>query len=439
MQILTTVFHLVIVLGVLIFVHELGHFLSAKLFRMRVDRFSIGFPPRAFGKRFGDTDYCVSWIPIGGYVKIAGMIDESFDTEHVTEEIQPWEFRAKPIWQRMIVISAGVIMNILLAIGIFWGINYDQGRLLHRTTTIGYVLPGSPAARGGLKSGDSVLTINDEPAGGWEEILRSGVLLETAGIDLRMQVWRLGATADLVIPHGTAAEGALPQLGVSPVNPLILITSVVPGEPADRAGMKPGDLLVSVDDSLFLYGGKVSEVIRAHAGRGVAAQWKRGDSLLAGTLTPSAEGRIGIGFTELPSVAVTRVEYTFLEAGVQGGRDVWSAAGLFVRQIVQLVTGKASFAQSVGGPIRIAQMANQTAELGLLTYLGFIALLSISLALLNILPFPALDGGHLAFLAYEGITRKEIPAKVKIRFQWAGMILLLGFMLVVLYNDILHF
>lgn len=438
MLILENILHLVIVLGVLVFVHEFGHFISAKIFGMRVDRFSIGFPPRAFGKQIGETDYCVSWIPIGGYVKIAGMIDESFDTEHIDAEVQPWEFRAKPIWQRMIVISAGVVMNIILAIGIFWGINYHQGKLLHATTTIGYVLPGSPAAQGGLQAGDSVLTINDAAVSSWEGIL-TGVFLETAGEDVRMSVLRNGAPTELLLPRATLPGAGEGQLGISPVNPTIVVTSVSPGDPADRAGMKPGDVLVSIADTAFHYGGQVSAMIHARAGKEIGAQWKRGDSLMTALVTPSSEGRIGIGFLEAPSVPAVRVEYSILEAGAEGWRDVWNASGLFIRQIAQLVTGKASFAQSVGGPIRIAQMATQTAELGLVTYLGFMALLSISLALLNILPLPALDGGHLVFLVYEGITKKEIPAKVKIRVQWAGMILLIGFMLFVLYNDILHF
>ena len=438
MLILENILHLVIVLGVLVFVHEFGHFISAKIFGMRVDRFSIGFPPRAFGKQIGETDYCVSWIPIGGYVKIAGMIDESFDTEHLNAEIEPWEFRAKPIWQRMIVISAGVIMNIVLAIAIFWGINYHQGKLLHLTTTIGYVLPNSPAAAAGLQGGDSVLTINGSPVESWEGIL-TGVFLETAGEDVRMSVYRNGGTTEILLPRATLPDAGQGQLGISSLNPTIVVTTVTPGEPADKAGMKPGDVLLAIADTAFRYGGQVSEMIHARAGREISAMWKRGDSTITASVTPSAEGRIGIGFLEAPSSPATRVEYSILEAGVQGWRDVWSASGLFIRQIVQLVTGKASFSQSVGGPIRIAQMATQTAELGLVTYLGFMALLSISLALLNILPLPALDGGHLAFLIIEGITRKEIPPKVKIRVQWAGMILLIGFMLIVLYNDILHF
>jgi regulator of sigma E protease len=173
MDFLSTLFYFLVVIGILVLVHELGHFLAAKFFGMRVDRFSIGFPPRAFGKKIGDTDYCVSWIPIGGYVKIAGMIDESFDTEFMNEDPKPWEFRAKPIWQRMIVICAGVIMNILLAIVIFWGIIVFQGKSVKPVSEVGYVVTESPAAKAGFQVGDVILKVNGESASHWEDIENS--------------------------------------------------------------------------------------------------------------------------------------------------------------------------------------------------------------------------------------------------------------------------
>src|SRR5512142_494343 len=176
------IFYFILTLGVLVLVHELGHFLAAKLFKMRVERFSIGFPPRAFGKQIGETDYCISWIPIGGYVKIAGMIDESFDTDYLEKSPEPWEFRAKPIWQRMIVISAGVIMNILLAIVIFWGINYFQGTIVRETTQVGYVMEGSPAAYAGLEAGDKIVAVNGQKITNWDQIL-SEIYLQAMGGD----------------------------------------------------------------------------------------------------------------------------------------------------------------------------------------------------------------------------------------------------------------
>ncbi len=438
MQILETVFYLIITLGVLVFVHEFGHFLAAKIFRMRVDRFSIGFPPRAFGKQIGETDYCVSWIPIGGYVKIAGMIDESFDTEHLDRPPEPWEFRAKPIWQRIIVICAGVFMNILLAIGIFWGINYHQGKIVRETTEIGYVQEGTPAARLGLRAGDRVVRINGTPVTNWDQIL-SDLYIEFAGLDIRIAVLREGGETELAIPRAEIPELGSGPFGIVPSQTKVVVSSVAPGDPADRLGLRPGDVIVSLGGTPIRYDEKVREIVRAHASRPMEVVWTRGDSLMKGTVVPTGDGKIGIYYGASYDGPVTRLRYSLLEALPQGVEDIANASRLFLQQIGQIITGKSSFSQSVGGPIRIAQMATQTAELGLAPYLGFIALLSVSLAILNILPFPALDGGHLMFLVYEGIFRREIPVRIKLGLQKAGMILLLAFMAVVVFNDILHF
>jgi regulator of sigma E protease len=438
MQILETIFYLIITLGVLVFVHEFGHFLAAKIFRMRVDRFSIGFPPRAFGKQIGETDYCVSWIPVGGYVKIAGMIDESFDTEHLDHPPEPWEFRSKPVWQRMIVISAGVVMNILLAIVIFWGINFHQGKTIRETTEIGYVQEESPAAAAGLREGDKVLRINGTPVTNWDQIL-SDIYVEFTGSDIQVTVLREGRETDLAIPRTAIPDHREQPFGIVPGQTRVVVSTVSSGDPAEKLGLKPGDIILSLGGTPIRYDAKVREIIRAHADRPLGVEWLRGDSLMQGTVLPTIDGKIGISYGAAYSGPVTRLRYSLLEALPQGVRDVASASGLFVQQIGQLITGKSSFSESVGGPIRIAQIATQTAELGLITFLGFIALLSVSLAILNILPFPALDGGHLVFLIYEAIFRREIPVKIKLGLQKAGMILLFAFMAVVLFNDILHF
>ncbi len=438
MQILETIFYLIITLGVLVFVHEFGHFIAAKIFRMRVDRFSIGFPPRAFGKQIGETDYCVSWIPIGGYVKIAGMIDESLDTEHLDRPPEPWEFRAKPVWQRIIVICAGVVMNILLAVAIFWGINFHQGKIVRETTEIGYVQEETPAARGGLRAGDKVLRINGSAVTNWDQIL-SDIYIEFAGTDIRMTVLRNGEETELTIPRPEIPEPGTRAFGIVPTQTKVVVSSVAPSDPADRLGLRPGDVILMLGGTPIRYDEKVREIVRAHADRPLDVEWMRGDSVMRGTVTPTGDGKIGIYYGAAYTGPVTRIRYSLLEALPEGVRDVANASGLFIQQIGQIITGKSSFSQSVGGPIRIAQIATQTAELGLVTFLGFIALLSVSLAILNILPFPALDGGHLVFLIYEGIFRREIPVRIKLGLQKAGMILLLAFMAVVVFNDILHF
>jgi len=438
MQLLETLFYFVVTLGILVFVHELGHFLAAKLCGMRVDRFSIGFPPRAFGRTIGDTDYCVSWIPLGGYVKISGMIDESLDAEMMDRPAQPWEFRAKPIWQRMIVICAGVIMNLLLAIAIFWAINYHQGRYVRETTEVAYVQEDSPAAKGGIQAGDRILRINEKQITNWDQIL-SEVYIETLGSDVRVVVLRRGREIELVIPRNAIPEPGQVSLGIVPPFTRVVIGVVETGKPASKLGLAVGDTLLALDGTQLGYNEKVREIIRAHAGRELKVDWKHGDSLMQGMIVPTEEGKIGISYTAAYIGPVTRIRFSLIQSLPQGTKDVINASGLFIKQIAQLIVGKTSFAQSVGGPIRIAQIATQTAELGFLAYLGFMALLSVSLAILNILPFPALDGGHLMFLLYEGIFRREIPVRVKLAIQKAGMMILLAFMAFVLYNDIVHF
>jgi regulator of sigma E protease len=439
MQFLETLFYFVITLGVLVFVHELGHFLAAKLSGMRVDRFSLGFPPRAFGKKIGDTDYCVSWLPIGGYVKIAGMIDESFDTEHLSRPPEPWEFRARPIWQRMFVISAGVIMNLLLAVVIFWGINYTQGKVVRETTEIGYVAQGSPASTAGLRPGDRILQINGKTVDHWGRIAQL-LYIEEADQDITMTVVREKKEIVIHIPRSSIPDPDTTPFGIASRYTEVVIQTVDPGKPADQLGLKPRDVLLTLNGTSITFSDKsVIDIVKQSAGKPLAVEWKRDNHVMSGVTTPTADGIIGISFVLVYTGPSSRIQYSLLGALPEGIKDILTYTKLSAQQIWQIVVGKRAFSQSVGGPIRIAQLATQSAEMGLVTFLGFMALLSISLAILNILPFPALDGGHLLFLLYEGIFRREIPVRIKLGLQKVGFVLLLAFMAFVVYNDIINF
>ncbi|HEX9655837.1 MAG TPA: RIP metalloprotease RseP [Bacteroidota bacterium] len=438
MAILETIFYFVVTLGVLVFVHELGHFLAAKLCGMRVDRFSIGFPPRAFGKKIGETDYCVSWIPIGGYVKIAGMIDESFDTEFLESEPQPWEFRSKPIWQRMFVISAGVIMNIILAVVIFWGINYSQGKVVRETTEIGFVTQESPAEKAGLLKGDKVVSINGHKVQYWDDIAKL-IYIDTMGDDVVIAVDRNGQPVERHIARSFIPEPTDVAFGIVPTQTEIVVSMVSSGMPADEVGLQPLDVLLALNGQSIQYDLRVKDIVQANADKPIPIVWRREGKEMTGTITPTSDGLIGIQYGARYIGPVIRMDYSLLQAFPEGVKELAGMSVLFVRQMGQLVSGKVAFAQSVGGPIKIAQMATQSAELGIISYFGFMALLSISLAFLNILPIPALDGGHLVFLAYEGIFRREIPAKIKMVIQQAGFVLLLAFMAFVVVNDIINF
>jgi regulator of sigma E protease len=449
MEILSTIFYFVITIGVLVFIHEFGHFAAARLFGIRTDVFALGMGYRVFGYNRvsgfsfgklredanlnGHCDYRISAFPIGGYVKIVGMIDESFDTEFLNKEPQPWEFRSKPIWQRMVVLSAGVVMNILLAIMIFWGIIYSNGKVVHPVTEIGYVAKDSPALKAGLRVGDKIISVNTTPVSYWEGI-ENAIYAENYGNNIALHVRRNGES--VLIPIKASAIPENPDaLGILPAGLVPLVGAVEKGKPAEGIGLLPRDTILSVNGETVTYS-SLPELVRQNASKEILLTWKRGSELHEAKVTPNGEGRIGIALEPAYRGPVDHTHYTLLEALPTSIKDVVRMSKLFLANLWQIVVGKVSLAKSVGGPVKIAQMANQAAEGGGSSFLTFMALLSISLALLNILPFPALDGGHLLFVTYEGIFRREIPAKVKIVLQQTGFFLLLAFMAVVLYNDI---
>ncbi|HTY37687.1 MAG TPA: RIP metalloprotease RseP [Bacteroidota bacterium] len=437
MDFFPTLFYFLVVIGILVLVHELGHFLAAKFFGMRVDRFSIGFPPRAFGKKIGDTDYCVSWIPIGGYVKIAGMVDESFDTEFLNEDPKPWEFRAKPIWQRLIVICAGVIMNILLAVVIFWGIIIYQGKTVKPVTQIDHVTAESPAAKAGFLAGDIVVSVNGESVTYWEDV-ENLLYSDALSGNLVVQLTRGGEPTTLKIGRPLTSEILENGLGLYPAGIVALVGSVESGKPADQAGLKAGDIILEMGDQKVSFH-SLPEIVKRYAGKGITLKWKRDGEMKEAQIVPTAEGKIGVGFTPLYNGPHANIHYSPLAALPEGIRDAWNMSWMNLKSIYQIFVGRVSLSKSVAGPIMIAKMATRSAETGIINFLGFMALLSMNLAILNLFPFPALDGGHAMFLIYEGIFRREIPAKVKIAFQQVGFVLLLVFMAFVLYNDIIRF
>jgi len=436
MQFLKTVLDFAVTLGVLVFVHEFGHFLAAKLCGMRVDRFSIGFPPRAFGKTIGETDYCVSWLPVGGYVKIAGMVDESMDVEFLSRAPEPWEFRSKPIWQRTVVLSAGVAMNLLLALVIFWGVHYAAGRTLRETTAVGYVAAGSQAAHAGFMAGDSILAVDGRAMKAWEPMIDA---LEEGAGSAAVTVRRGGRDTVLTVQRDPLRDAGLTGPGLVPAGTEIAVGPPEPGKPAERLGLKAQDVLVAINGTPIRDLQTVLQIVRQNAGKEIRIEWRRGAEAMSGSVVPTSDGHIGIPIGETYSGPRVHIAYTLLGALPAGARYMVFVTVSFAQQMWQLVTGKVSFAQSVGGPIKIAQLASQSSDLGLLTYLSFMALLSINLAIINILPFPALDGGHIAFLAYEAIFRREVPVQVKMGLQKAGIVVLLAFMAFVVVNDIIHF
>ncbi|MEX0686025.1 MAG: RIP metalloprotease RseP [Balneolales bacterium] len=429
---------------ILVLVHEFGHFIAAKVFGMRVEQFSIGFPPRLFGKKVGDTDYCISATPLGGYVKIAGMMDESMDNSFLEEEPKPWEYRSKPVWQRVIVITAGVIMNMILAYVIFTGIVYTYGVNQIPVENIPglYIPEGSLADKVGFETDDRIIAVNDRQL----DKIEGANLFSMSDItssELSFTVLRNGQRIELYAPSGfmddiskepdfiNMLQNALPsQVG-----------SVQAGTPADEAGLQEGDKIVAIDGDSVNYWLQMVEKIQS-AENSLIFEIDRNGERIEAAITPDPERKIiGIGQVDAYDFFDADTEqyglFASIPKGIAQGNDSFKG---IINGFKQLLTGAISFRENLGGPVAIASVtADATERGGMLGFWNITAFLSITLAIMNILPIPMLDGGHLMFLIYEGITRREPSMRVKMALQQIGFILLIGLMIFVTFNDILRY
>ena len=440
MEVLNTIHYFLITIIILVFVHELGHFLAAKMCKMRVDKFYLFFDffnLRIFRFTKGETEYGLGVFPLGGYVKVAGMIDESMDKDFINKPAEPWEFRSKPVWQRMFVITAGVIMNTLLAFFIFYTINLVQGKTRMETTIIGYVSVNSVAQKYGIQPGDKIIAVNGKPISYWDEV-RSEVFIENMGSDVTLKVDRSGSVKDIFISKNEMRDLGERTFGLFPEKMTPEIQQVLAEEPAGKMGLVTGDLITEANGQKILHSQQFVDIIKTNPNSDISVKWLRGGNEMSGTVRPKADSTIGIGIGKYAGTMKT-TEYNVISAIPQGVSDLWHyGVVLFVKSMYKIIIGDIAFSKAVGGPVKIAQYAGQSAENGFLSYLGFMAMLSITLAIINILPFPALDGGHFMFLLYEAIFRKPVSHKVQIVVQNAGFIILMAFMAFVLYNDIIH-
>jgi regulator of sigma E protease len=453
MEFLNTIFYFLIVIGVLVFIHELGHFLAARAMGMRADVFALGMGFRLFGYNKvtgftfgklsddidleGNTDYRICAFPIGGYVKVAGMIDESGDKNFLQEEPKHYEYRSKPVWKRMVVITAGVIMNIILAFLIFYVINLAKGKNLTETTTIGYVAPGTPAYTSGLKPGDKVISINNTPVTYWEDV-NNNIYINKIGEPLTFTINRSGKDTAVNISKEQLGDLTERNFGLFPEKMLPLVTLVTDGKPAASAGLKNDDVITEFAGVPIVNSQQLIDVIRANANKEAQVKWLRSGQEMSAMVKVAPDSTIGVGIGAKYEGPVKEIRYSVFSAFPKAASDMYYyGVELFFGSIFKIIKGDIPFKKAIGGPEKIAQVSAQSAEGGFLTFISFIALLSISLAIINILPFPALDGGHFMMLVYEGIVRKPVPYKVQIVLQNVGFALLLLFMLFVIYNDII--
>ncbi len=445
-----TILATIIVLGVLIFVHELGHFAAAKAVGIEVQRFSIGLGPKLFGFRRGETEYVLSAIPLGGYVKMGGMDDEVMERVEggaVPERVpSERDFDRKPIWARTLVISAGVIMNMIFAFAVYSFVAARWGIPEYSSTRIGMVvaeaLPAGAEALADIEPGSRVVRIDGEAAGNWGDVV-SGLYTAEPGplvIDLvdASRTVTINVPADE--PGRLALAGALqPWLEAG-------AGSVVPGSPADDAGLEAGDRIVSVAGAPVASWWDLVREVESRPGQRVEFTLSREGRELVRAVNVAAEeesrdgatvvvGKIGVG---PPNSEMTYTRAGFGGALVHGYRETVAVTGLILGFLKDLVTGGIS-PRSVGSIVTIGEASGQAAQAGFEVFLRFMALFSVNLAVLNLLPIPVLDGGHLLFLGIEAV-RGGRGLTVQQRLAWSnvGFIILVGIMLFALSNDFLR-
>ncbi|HEY8195603.1 MAG TPA: RIP metalloprotease RseP [Gemmatimonadales bacterium] len=447
---LLTVLALIVVLGVLIFVHEAGHFLAAKWAGIYVHRFSLGLGPPIPWLTFrrGETEYTVSWLPLGGYVKMASK-EEDIGSSALEGGAPPVQvppdrmFEAKPVWVRMLVILAGVTMNALFAWAVFTFLAYKNGREIDPVTTVGKVVeelvpPGAEALKE-IKPGSQIVRINGDSVKSWDEVVSS--IINTPDPEVRID---LAGGSTVVVPiHPDALEERAKAAQALQPHRKPIIDSLVADKPAARAGLRSGDIILEVNGTPIREWYELLDTVQASAGRTVTITAARGGEQRTFTLQPYVDsiptadgkirvvGRIGAGVRD----DAIRQKFTLGEAIAEGGQATLEASTQIFRAVRGLFSGRIS-GRTVGGPILIGQLAGQSARRGLDTFLGFMALISINLAVLNLLPIPVLDGGQFLFLLAEAVIRRPLPMKLRERLTTVGLVLILLLMGLAFSNDI---
>lgn len=423
-----TILAFLFVLGVLIFVHELGHYMMAKRLGVRVLTFSLGFGPKILRFRRGDTEYCISAIPLGGYVKMAGENPDD------PRSGNPDEFLSRTKWERFQILIMGPAMNIALAV-VVMAIVLMQGAEVpayqDQPPVIGAVLPGSPAEKVGIRSGDRILTVAGESVDTWEDFfLAIGM---RANRDVAVTLLRERQTLHVTVRPNPQTRFEVGEIGVLPdVNPYV--DSVTPGDPADRAGLKAGDGIVAVNGERVVFRSQLIEAISRNAGHAVDLTIRRDGRVQHITVTPEKRGErgmIGVALRE----ATKPFQPGVLEAIALSVERNVEFGGLIFKTLGGLFVGETSPRQLMG-PVAIAQLSGESAAAGWIALFTLMASISLNLGLLNLLPIPVLDGGHIFIMALEGIARRDFSMAVKEKMFLAGFVLLMMLMVTVIYNDL---
>lgn len=426
---MTTLLAFLFVLGVLVFVHELGHFLMARRLGVRVLTFSLGFGPKILKARRGDTEYCVSAIPLGGYVKMAG--------EHGEENRRgaPDEFMSKSKWERFLVLVMGPAMNLVLAVIVMWFVLYqgaEEPAYEIEPPVVGSVAEDSPAARAGIAVGERIVSVAGRAVDTWDALFME--VLPRAEREIPVVVRDAGGRErTLQVTPDAQTRFEMGDLGVGPaVHPQIV--QVMPDEPADRAGLRVRDVVEAVDGEPVDRAGLIAR-INASPDVPLTLTVRRGGEALDVRVTPALRGDVGLTGMSIAPYETRIVEPGFVEAFGMSLRRNYEWSGLIFQTLWGLLTAETSPRQLVG-PVGIAQLSGSAAQVGWIQLFSLMAMISLNLGILNLLPIPILDGGHIFIMGMESVARRDFSMRVKERMLLAGFVVLMLLMVTVIYNDL---
>ncbi|MBL3656583.1 RIP metalloprotease RseP [Fulvivirga sediminis] len=427
---------IILSLSILVGLHEMGHLLAAKAFGMRVEQFSIGFPPRIFSFKYGETEYALSAIPLGGFVKISGMIDESMDKEAMKLPPKPYEFRSKPAWQRLIVMLGGIIVNVITGVIIFIFLTFIYGEMFISNDAInenGGIVALDLGQELGLKTGDKVIKINGQEVEDFSEILNPNTFM---GSGAYYTVIRDGEKVNVPIPGDfiDKMNSKEAQSNFVSFNLPTIIEKVQEGSIAEKVGVEKGDRIVEINGKPFEDQKALVEYIKSYKGDSVDFKVKRGGDVLTFTHDFKNDTILGVGFVNPADLYTDQIEYSFGESVPKGTKKAFGIVFLQIKAFGKMFSGDLSVTKSLSGPIGIAKAYG--GEWIWERFWSMTGLLSMVLAFMNLLPIPALDGGHVMFLTYEMVSGRKPSDKFLENAQKVGMAFLLMLMVFIIFNDI---
>lgn len=428
---MTTVISFIVVLGILIFIHELGHFAVAKYCGVGVEKFSLGFGPKLVGVRFGETEYRISLLPLGGYVKMVG----EQAGEDVPEADIKRSFHHKKVSSRVAIVAAGPIMNLILAaflLPVIFIIGIKAPAYLDKPVVVGYVAPNEAAAKAGMLAADAITAVDGKTVKNWEEFLSTVDI--NPGRRIKFDVVRSGVSQSIEIVPDAAEKTGAGIAGLYPPMPP-LIGEVTKGYPAKEAGIKPGDLILTINGAAVTHWAELEGIIHT-SGDAKLIVVKRGSEVLNFTVTPRKNTEMNVFLIGISRKEVTSIRRLgFIDATKKGLSTAVDMTGKLFVVIKGLVVGKHSL-KALGGPLMIAQVAGKAAESGVSDVLSLMAFLSLQLGIINLFPIPVLDGGHILFFGIESVKGSPLSERFMSVAQQIGIALLIALMLLVTYNDL---